>query len=266
MLQLADVVCARTAGLRVAIFEPAESWCQWLQQALPAQAGAQVFTSAQALLAALQAEQFEILIVAFRPRDTDGFAWLQALRASPGGAGCWLIACIGAGDVQGASLARLAGASEVYCKVVDAHSLAQDLVQRLAVPEPATSTTRRRLQAPALPALFDPFAMHEWVAGEVIDERFVAFSFLGEMVDHVDLLTSLYGMPAALALLPLEAFAMASQFAGALRLAQYTELVRAELHAGGHLHPELRGEYVGLIGETGREIATWLLERPTRAG
>ena len=264
VLQPIDVVPSCVAGMRVAIFEPADSWCHWLQQALPAHVDAQVFSSAQALLTALQAERFDLLVVAFRPRDTDGFAWLRALRASPGGAQCWLIACIGAGDVLGASLARLAGASEVYCKVVDAHALAQARGQRLPPPVPALGLARPRPPT-ALAPMFDPSAMHDWVSGQVIDQHFVAFTFLAAMVDHVDLLTSLYGMPVALALLPLESFSMAARFAGALRLAEYTELVYAELHAGGQLHPELRGEYVGVIAETGREIATWLLERPRRA-
>jgi len=265
VLQPIEVLPSRVAGLRVAIFEPADSWCHWLQQAMPAHVDAEVFNSAQALLTALQSERFDVLIVAFRPRDTDGFAWLRALRASPGAADCWLVACVGAGDTPGASLARMAGASEVCCKVVDAHDLAHSLGRRLAPPGSAPGPARPRLPPAALPPMFDPSTMHEWVSGQVIDEHFVAFTFLGAMVDHVDLLTSLYGMPVALALLPLESFAMAARFAGALRLAQYTELVHAELHAGGQLHPELRGEYVGLIAETGREIATWLLERPARA-
>ena len=265
MLQPIEVARPCAADRRVAIFEPAESWCHWLQQAVPGHAGAQVFASAQALLAALQTERFDLLIVTFRPRDIDGFAWLQALRASPGGAACWLIACIGAGDVLGATLARMAGASEVYCKVVDALAMSQALAARLQPPAPGLRQPPPRLPPPVPAPLFDPAAMHEWVSGQVIDERFVAFSFIAAMVDHVDLLPGLYGMPVAIVLLPLEAFAMAARFAGALRLADYTDLVQRELHAGGQLHPELQGEYVGLIAETGREIATWLLERPARA-
>ncbi len=265
MLQPAEQALPCVDALRVAIFEPAESWCHWLQQAVPAHAVAQVFGSAQALLAALQTERFDVLVVTFRPRDIDGYAWLQALRASPGGAAAWLIACVGAGDVLGTTLARMAGASEVYCKVVDARALAQALATRLQPPAAVSRPPPPRLPPPAAVPLFDPSAMHEWVSGEVIDERFVAFSFIAAMVDHVDLLPGLYGMPVAVVLLPLEAFAMAARFAGALRLADYTDLVQRELHAGGQLHPELQGEYVGLIAETGREIATWLLERPARA-
>lgn len=265
MLQQAELVSSCAAGPRVAIFEPAESWCRWLQQAVPAHAAAQVYGSAQALLTDLQTERFDVLIVAFRLRETDGFAWLQALRASPGGAGVWLIVCVGAGDAQGASLALLGGASEVYSKVVEARPLSDALLQRLALPGPAAGAPPPRMRTPAPLPLFESSAMHDWVSGKVIDERFVAFNFLTTMVDHVDLLSSLYEMPALLALLPLEAFAMAARFSGALRLAQYTDLVRTELHQGGQLHPELRGEYVGLIAETGREIATWLLERPARA-
>jgi ActR/RegA family two-component response regulator len=263
VLQPVEATPPSVAGLRVAIFEPAETWCRWLQQAVPAHAGAQVFDSAQALLAALQTGRFEVLIVAFRPRDTDGYAWLRALRASPGGADGWLIVCIGAGDVTGASLARMAGASAVYCKVVDARALSQALATRLPPPAPGPGLPTPSQPLPAAAPLFDPAAMRG--PGLAIDERFLAFSFIAAMVDHVDLLPGLYGMPVAVVLLPLEAFAIAARFAGALRLADYTDLVQGELQAGGQLHPELQGEYVGLIAETGREIAAWLLERPARA-
>ena len=254
---------------RVAIFEPADAWRHWLTQVLarlPA-CVTRAFGSAQALVTALHVEPVDLLLVPFRVRHLDGTGWLQSLRASPAGAQARLVAFVGSDDLRGVSLARMAGADQVFRKVVDARQVAAALHRAMgpelapAVPRPAW---QRPQDPPRVTPLFDSTAL---VGGEALpdalERRTRVFGFLMTMACHAEALDQLYNLPPAEAQHALEAFAEAASQVGAWRLAQHVDLMVTVLMLGGRLHPGLAGAFAALLADTERELAIWLLEGPT---
>lgn len=247
---------------RVAIVEPADAWRHWLERAVVPAASVHTYSTAQSLITALQSAHYDLLIVAFRMRDLDGYGWTRLLRHSPGGQGACIISCVGADDAGGRSLAMLAGADEVYRKVVDADVLSARIGAHLkaSVAHAVVRPCALRRQP-----VFSVEHMRSSTGDNVVDSRILVFDFLDAMVAHAESLGRLYAMTMA-PLAQMQQFAWTAKRAGALRLAGYTESMVCELRAGGWLHPELRNEYVSLMAETGRELATWLLERSASNG
>lgn len=244
---------------RVAIAEPADVWRHWLQRSVFPAATTHAYSSAQALLTALEQQRYDLLIVAFRLRGVDGFEWIRLLRGSPSGRAARLIACVGTEDSSGSSLALLAGADEVFCKVAQATALARRLAE--CVRGPAGHAVARPCALLERP-VFNAGAGSGPNPNRLVDARTLAFDFLDVMVDYASRIEWLYDMPSKLVTHVLQDFADLAGQAGARRLAYYTELMVAQLRAGGRLHSGLRDEYAAMIADTTREMATWLLERP----
>jgi len=256
-----------SAAQQVVVFEPADAWRAWLLRALAAQPrnATRVFDSAQALITALHVEHVDLLLVPFRVRDLDGTGWLQALHASPGCAQARVIAGVAPDDVQGASMARLSGAHQVYRKVVDAPHLAAALGQvpgSHVVPHAAPPRWQLLQDMTRAAPLFEPSAIGQGGVPDAQDGRALVFDFLATLACHAEALDQFYSLPPAEAQRTLEAFAEAACLAGAWRVAQHADLMLTVLMVGGRLHPALAGAYAGLLADTERELALWLLEGP----
>jgi CheY-like chemotaxis protein len=264
----AATTAVNTPMQRVAIFEPAEAWRHWLMRELAAapRRVTHVFDSVQALITALHVEQIDLLLVPFRVHHLDGTGWLQSLRASPGCAPARLIAFVAGDDLRGASLARLAGADQVFRKVIDAPQVAAALHRALGTqgaPTLLPSVSPTPQHSSWAPPLFDPSAFGGGGLPNRLDGRTLVFEFLTTMACHAEAMDQLYSLPPAQAQHALEAFAVAACQAGAWRVAQHAELMVTVLVMGGQLHPALAGAFGALLADTERELAIWLLEGPT---
>ena len=241
----------------VAVVEPAELWRGWLLKTIPASAKVQVHASAQSLLTALQTETLHMLVVPFRLPDLDGYSWMKLLRDSPGGREAKILAGIGASDTHGEALALLAGADQVYRKVVDAPEMTAWLARQTTGCGVQPGFTHCDLYQ--LP-LYEPGLTQATRPSEVTAARVTTLDFLCKAMAQIALIQALYGRPCVRTLDRLACFAVAAEVAGALRLACYTQRMQAQLRAGGLLQPALQPEYASLMLATVREVATSLLE------
>lgn len=241
----------------VAVVEPAELWRGWILKTIPASAKVQVHASAQSLLTALQTETLHMLVVPFRLPDLDGYSWMRMLRNSRGGRDAKILAGIGASDTHGEALALLAGADQVYRKVVGAPAMTAWLGRHMAGCSVQSGFTHCDLYQ--LP-LYEAGLTHATKPSEVTVARVATLDFLCKATAQIATIQALYGRPCARALERLARFAVAAEVAGALRLACYTQRMQAQLQAGGLLHPALQFEFASLMVATVREVATSLLE------
>ncbi len=248
----------------IAIVDHSPAWQRWLERAVPDRSDLNLtsFDSPKALLRSFRLCEVDLLIVAYRLHDIDGFSWISALRETVGSSQARIIALVSRDDEVGRSMAVLAGANVAYRKGIDGDLLRQDMLRWVgsdAIPQPHGKADGQA----ALP-LFDPRSFEGPEQAELPRQRCVVLGFLERLNSKLSLLRLACMGQDGRAVQILGEFAHECRAVGALRACERTEGIRQELLAGATQPGDVVVDYFDILVRTARAMAEWSL-KGTRA-